>query len=273
MIKAILIIFAVLIGLFLLYVLAVRGKKGHPDLQALRGWNYAHRGLHNETRPENSMAAFRAALEKGYGIELDVHLLKDGNLAVIHDSPLKRTTGADGKIEDLTTEQLKDYRLEGTEDTIPTFQQVLELFDGKAPLIVELKAAGNNAAKLTEATCKMLDSYQGAYCLESFDPRCIRWLKKHRPDLIRGQLARNFFAVKANNLPWILKFIMSKQLINFLIVPHFVAFRFHERKNLGNFLVRKLWGTQGVAWTLRSPQEHETAVKEGWIPIFENYEP
>ena len=272
MLKYLLIILSVFVFLFLLYILAVRGRKGHPGLAALRGWNYAHRGLHNETRPENSMAAFRAALEKGYGIELDVHLLKDGNLAVIHDSSLLRTAGADVQIEDLTTQQLQDYRLEGTEETIPTFQQVLDLFDGKAPLIVELKAAGN-AAKLTETTCQMLDSYHGAYCLESFDPRCIRWLKKHRPDLIRGQLSRNFFAAKASKLPWYLKLVITTQLINFLVVPDFVAYRFQERKNLGNFLVRKLWGTQGVTWTLRSPQEQEAAVKEGWIPIFAHYEP
>lgn len=269
----ILIILAVLVALFVLYALLVRGKKGHPGLKALQGWSYAHRGLHDEKTPENSMAAFRAALEKGYGIELDVHLLADGNLAVIHDSSLKRTTGAEGKIEELTTEQLQNYHLEGTDETIPTFRQVLDLFDGKAPLIVELKATGSNAAAVTEATCKMLDSYKGAYCLESFDPRCVYWLKKNRPDLIRGQLTENFFATKTSTLPWYLKLVLSTQLMNFLVVPHFVAYRFRDRKNLGNFLVRKLWGTQGVTWTLRSPQDHETAVKEGWIPIFENYEP
>lgn len=269
----ILIILAVLVALFVLYALLVRGKKGHPGLKALQGWSYAHRGLHDEKTPENSMAAFRAALEHGYGIELDVHLLKDGNLAVIHDSSLKRTTGAEGKIEDLTTEQLQNYHLEGTDETIPTFRQVLDLFDGKAPMIVELKATGSNAAAVTEATCKMLDSYKGAYCLESFDPRCVYWLKKNRPDLIRGQLTENFFATKTSTLPWYLKLVLSKQLMNFLILPDFVAYRFADRRNLGNFLVRKLWGTQGVTWTLRSPQEHEAAIKEGWIPIFENYEP
>ena len=273
MIKYLLIIMSVFVGLFLLYVLAVRGKKGHPGLEKLRGWNYAHRGLHDETRPENSMAAFRAALEKGYGIELDIHILKDGNLAVCHDHSLKRTAGADVMIEDLTTEDLENYRLEGTHEKIPTFREVLDLYDGKAPLIVELKAIGDNPAKLTEATCKMLDSYKGAYCLESFDPRCIHWLKKNRPDLCRGQLTENFFKSKTSKLPWYLKLVMSKQLLNFLTVPHFVAYKYRDRKNLGNFLVRKLWGTQGVTWTLTSPQEHETALKEGWIPIFENYNP
>jgi len=88
-------ILIILAVLAVLYLLALRGRKNHPELKTLRGWNYAHRGLHGEGRPENSMAAFRAALENGYGIELDIHLLADGNLAVIHDSLLKRTTGAE----------------------------------------------------------------------------------------------------------------------------------------------------------------------------------
>lgn len=218
------------------------------------------------------MAAFRAALEQGYGIELDIHLLKDGNLAVIHDSSLKRTAGANVKIEDLTTAELEQYRLNGTEEKIPEFRQVLDLFDGKAPLIVELKPAGGNYAALTEAACNMLEGYPGLYCMESFDPRCIYWLKKNRPELIRGQLTENYFASQSN-LPPILKFLLANQLENFLTLPDFVAYRYADRKNLGNFIVRKLWGVQGVTWTLKTPQDHETAVSEGWIPIFENYEP
>ena len=96
----------ILLVLILLYLLALCCRTGHPGWQQLTGWHYAHRGLHGNGIPENSMAAFRLALEKGYGIELDVHLLKDGTLAVIHDSALKRTTGAEGRIEDLTKAQL-----------------------------------------------------------------------------------------------------------------------------------------------------------------------
>lgn len=255
------------------YFLAVQGRRDHPGLEALRGWSYAHRGLHDEQKPENSMAAFRAALENGYGIELDVHLLKDGNLAVIHDSALLRTTGREGKIEDLTTGQLCDYCLEGTQETIPTFRQVLELYAGKAPLIVELKTAGKNYAQLTEAVCDMLESYEGAYCLESFDPRCINWLRQNRPHLIRGQLTENFFASKTSTLPWYLKLVMTYQLMNFLVQPDFVAYKYADRKKLGNFLVRRIWGVQGVTWTLKNPEEHKTALQEGWIPIFEDYKP
>ena len=261
----------IVIAVAVLYLLAIRGRAGHPGWEDLIGWYYAHRGLHGNGVPENSLAAFRQALEHGYGSELDVHLLADGNLAVIHDSLLKRTTGADGRIEDLTTEQLTDYRLEGTEEVIPTFRQVLDLYAGKAPLIVELKAE-NNVAALCEKTCRMLDDYQGTYCIESFDPRCVIWLKKHRPDIIRGQLAHNTLG-KKNKMPAILKFILSFQLENFLGVPDFIAYHYGTRKNFSNWLCRKLWKVQGVSWTLKSQEEFNTALAEGWIPIFEGFRP
>ena len=210
-------IIAVLI-LFLLFLLTLMGRTGHPKLKLLQGWAYAHRGLHGHGVPENSMEAFRLAKVAGYGIELDVHLLKDGNLAVIHDSLLKRTTGAEGRIEDLTTDQLKDYRLEGTEETIPELQQVLDLFAGQAPLIVELKEA-NNYAELCRKTCQMLDNYNGPYCLESFDPRCVFWLRKNRPDIIRGQLTENYLRKNDLKLPWIMKFLLKNQMLNFLTLP------------------------------------------------------
>ena len=259
--------------LLILYIFALRCRKGHPGLEALKGWSYAHRGLHGEGVPENSMAAFKAALDGGFGIEFDVHLLADGNLAVIHDSLLNRTTGQAGRIEDLTTEDLKNYPLEGTEETIPTFAQLLELYNGKAPLIVELKPVDGNHAQLTETACKMLDAYPGPYCLESFDTRCIQWLKKHRPELIRGQLAYDYVSSK-EDMPDILKFVLKHNLLNFTCVPDFVAYRYCDRKKtLSNDVCRKLWKAQGVSWTLTTKEEYDTAVSEGWLPIFEGFLP
>lgn len=267
---AILIIFLILI---LLYLGAIRGRSGHSGLKDLQGWSYAHRGLHGGDRPENSMSAFRAAREGGYGIELDIHLLKDGNLAVMHDSLLKRTTGAEGKIEDLTTVDLAYYHLEGTSEIIPTFQEVLDLFAGKAPLIVELKPVGGNHAQLAEAACKMLERYTGVYCIESFDPRCILWLKQNRPDIIRGQLSENFLR-SGGSLPGILRFLLTHNLLNFLTAPDFIAYKFADRNSTpSNAICRKLWKMQGVSWTLRSKEDYDTAVKEGWLPIFENFHP
>ena len=261
----------ILILLVIAYLLAIRGRTGHPGLADLRGWSYAHRGLHGDGIPENSMAAFRKSLEGGYGIELDIHLLADGGLAVIHDSKLLRTTGLPGDVEDLTAEQLKTCYLEGTEETIPEFRQVLELYAGKVPLIVELKPHKGNHAALTEAVCRLMDSYEGVYCLESFDPRCLLWLKKHRPDIIRGQLTENYFATKAK-LPFILKLILSKNLGNFLMKPDFVAYRYGDRHStLSNRLCLK--HMTGVSWTIKTPEEFNTAVQEGWVPIFEGFRP
>lgn len=259
-----------LISIFYLYLFCIGGRVGHPGLEKLRDWNYAHRGLHEHGKPENSMAAFRAALEAGCGIELDIHLMHDGNLAVIHDASLLRTAGADVKIEELTTQQLGDYRLEGTEETIPQFQQVLDLYAGKAPLIVELKCVDGNHAKLCEAACRMLDAYDGPYCMESFDPRAIIWLRKHRPDIIRGQLSENWMGKKMS-IPWILKFALTYHIANLCSRPDFIAYKFQDRKAFGTDLCRKWMGVQGVSWTLRDRGEYDTAVSEGWIPIFENF--
>ena len=151
----------ILLALFAIYLLSIRGRRGNTAMAELRKWKFAHRGLHDESLPENSMGAFRAALDNGYGIELDVHLLADGNLAVIHDSALLRTTGAEGIVEDLTTEDLKNYHLEGTGETIPTFRELLDLYEGKAPLIVELKPVKGNHDALTAKAVEMLENWKG----------------------------------------------------------------------------------------------------------------
>ena len=255
-----------------LYLFSLKGRTGHSGLPALKGWYYAHRGLHCEGRPENSMAAFAAAKNAGYGIELDIHLMRDGNLAVIHDSSLKRTAGEDVVIEDLTAADLDQYTLEGTQEKIPLFSDVLALYNGEAPLIVELKVYKNNYAALCEAACKLLENYDGPYCMESFDPRCVAWLRKNRQNVIRGQLTENFFRSQSP-LPWILKFAMKHQLFNFVTRPDFVAYRYGDRKTISNFLCRRLWKMQGVTWTIRAQDDFDTAVHEGWIPIFENFIP
>ncbi len=266
-------LFLLIVLLFvMLYLLALQGRRDHPGWEKLEGVRYAHRGLHGNGVPENSMTAFRLAVENGYGIELDLHLLADGTLAVIHDGTLLRTTGCEGKVEALTAEELPNYRLEGTEDTVPTFSQVLELVDGRVPLIVELKAVGNNYAALTDAACQVLKDYRGPWCMESFDPRCIRHLRLQHPQVIRGQLAENFFKTNPD-ITWYQKVGMTFQLVNFLTQPDFAAYRFADRKRLDIFLVKKFWGLRTVGWTIRSKEDLEQAEREQWIPIFEGFTP
>lgn len=263
-------IICLLISILCLYLFCLCGRNGHPVLEKLRGWNFAHRGLHDTSRPENSMSAFRAALESGCGVELDIHLMKDGNLAVIHDASLLRTAGVDVKIEELTAQQLQEYRLQGTGERIPLFSEVLSLFDGKAPIIVELKCENGNHADLCRTACALLDNYRGAYCMESFDPRAVAWLRKHRPDICRGQLSENWMG-KALKIPAVLKWALTYHISNVYTRPDFIAYKYADRKAFGTDICRKWLGLAGVSWTLRSREEYDTAVKEGWIPIFENF--
>ncbi len=261
-----------LLIVFLIYLFMLRGRVGHPKLQQLRKWSYAHRGLHNEENPENSMAAFRRAVEAGYGMELDVHLMADGNLAVIHDHSLKRTAGVDKVIEELNAADLSEYRLEGTQEKIPLFADMLKMVDGRTPLIVEIKSADGNHNAVTEAVCAALKDYKGLYCIESFDPRVVHYLRKHHPDIVRGQLAHNSLREKSS-VPIFLRFLLTYNLLNFTTVPDFVAYRFCDRNHLSNFLCRKVLGIQGVSWTITDMEQYKTATEEGWIPIFERFEP
>ena len=206
------IILIVLLALDLLFTLALRCRKGHPKWELLKKYRYAHRGFHDKpVIPENSLPAFRRAIEHGFGAELDVHLLKDGTLAVFHDSDLQRCANVDGQIEDLTLEELKQLRLEGTDEQIPTFDEVLALFESATPLIIELKTARGNHHALAKAVCERLDTYKGEFCIESFDPFALIDVKKLRPEICRGQLSMNFEKDKAG-LPWYKRFIAGNLL-------------------------------------------------------------
>lgn len=259
-----------LIAMLCLYLWLIGGRVGHPVLRELRKWSFAHRGLHDAQKPENSMAAFRAALEHGYGIELDLHLMKDGNLGVIHDSNLKRVANADVRIEDLTVSDLSNYKLSETQEGIPLFDDVLALFDGKAPLIVELKCVDGNFDALCRAAMEKLDRYRGTYCVESFDPRVTAWFRKHRPQICRGQLNENWMGKKLP-VPGILRFFMTYHISNVYTRPDFIAYKFADRGAFGTELCRKVMGVAGVSWTIRTKEDYDTAVKGGWIPIFENF--
>lgn len=267
------IILLVLLALDLLFTLALRCRKGHPKWELLKKYRYAHRGFHDKpVIPENSLPAFRRAIEHGFGAELDVHLLKDGTLAVFHDSDLRRCANVDGQIEDLTLEELKQLRLEGTDEQIPTFDEVLALFESATPLIIELKTARGNHHALAKAVCERLDTYKGEFCIESFDPFALIDVKKLRPEICRGQLSMNF-CKDPSGLPFYKRVIAGNMLLNFLTRPDFIAYKFEDRKALSPTLCRTLWGIQEVSWTIRRKEDLLNAEQAGSIGIFECFDP
>ena len=271
---AIWILLGLFVLIFLLYLLCLRCNK-RRDWSKFRGRRFAHRGFHNKPDiPENSLPAFRRAVQCGFGAELDVHLMRDGHLAVIHDASLKRTAGADVLVEDLTAEELRQYKLEGTEHHIPLLEEVLPVFAGKAPLIVELKAERGNADALAAAACKLLDKYKVDYCVESFDPRCLAWLWHNRPDILRGQLSENFTRHgDGAHLPGAVRWALGNLLLNCYARPHFIAYRFEDRGSLSLKLCRGLYGAQEFSWTIRSRADMDAAEAGGALVIFEQFDP
>jgi glycerophosphoryl diester phosphodiesterase len=265
----------VALALLLLWILALTPRvRNQPDLTPLKNRFYAHRGYYGKDQsiPENSLPAFFRAAQNHFGVELDVHLTKDGRLAVLHDENLKRMCGADVNLSELTADQLKNYHLTGTGEHIPLFADVLKVIDGKVPMIIEVKPYGGNISALCERLCLELEGYNGVYCVESFDPRAVYWFRKHRPELVRGQLAMNWKQYGRDANP-VAAFAVSNLLTSFLNKPDFIAYRFEDRKNLSFRLSKSLYGVQEFSWTIRTQADAAEVQKAGGLIIFEYFDP
>ncbi len=261
----------VILLLILLYLFLIAPSSQKPDDSHLRGWLYAHRGLHdgNVKVPENSMEAFRLAVEKGYGMELDVQLTKDNQLVVHHDGSLKRVCGVDKLIREM---DFADLPLLPDGSRIPLLRVVLSMVDGRAPIIVEIKHYGG-AARVAKAAHEALKGYNGPYCVESFDPTAMRWYRQNAPHIVRGQLANGGeWKKKDLNLPSYIA--LRYLLVNVLSRPHFVAYSVPEDRVCSVWLMKKLFRPLLACWTVRDQQTLDYARKEGYLyPIFELFTP
>lgn len=217
----------------------------------------AHRGYHNIKKgiPENSILAFEEAIKNDLIIELDVHVLNDGNVVVIHDDNIKRMTGIDRNIKDMNYYEIEKVRLQETEQKIPLLKEVLELIDGKVPVIIELKY-DVKCGVLEEQVIKLLRNYKGKYAVKSFNPFSINYFRKNFPEAIRGQLSAEF---KKDKMPIIKKFMLRKMFFNFITKPDFISYCI---KALPNNRVRKLRKKKLIlGWTIRSKEDLEYAKK------------
>lgn len=231
--------------------------------------DYAHRGLHDDVSPENSLAAFQKAVDNRIGIELDIQLSKDNVVMVFHDDNLKRVCGIDAKLSDYTAEELRKMKLCGKDHTIPTFAEVLRLVDGKVPLLVEFK---RGKAQLCQVACDMLDDYNGSFCVESFDPTLLMRIKKYRPKYARGQLVTNMFKNNFSKNPF-LNFALTTMLFNFLSRPDFIAYDKKLKGNLSVWLCRKVFRVPMFIWTIKTKESYEMSKRNALTPIFEKFIP
>ena len=259
-----LIVLALLLAVFLFLIFPAVPR--HPQCKQLSGLRIAHRGLHNATLPENSLAAFEAACQAGYAIENDIHITKDGHVVVFHDDTLQRMCGVEGSIEALTLAEVKELRLLGTAHSIPTLQECLQLVDGRVPLLIEFKCLNvNTCNRLCNAANAILKDYKGPYFIQSFYPFVLYWYRRNRKDVCRGQLSSGFYKEKD-----ISKRLLGCMVFNFLARPHFVSY---EHTNKGNVFRRlcTLLGALPVGWTFRSLDEVKAAHKSFKAFIFEHF--
>jgi len=165
------------------------GQARASSLAQLIARPFAHRGLHGHGHIENSRAAFEAAIAAGSGIELDVQASADGEAMVFHDYELERLTEGFGALRTLAGVELQRIRLKGSEETIPTLNEILALIGGRAPLLIELKSPGRRAAQLCRAVQRALDGYQGSVAVMSFMPLSEPG-RRRRLNYLRGRCRR-----------------------------------------------------------------------------------
>ena len=253
--------------------------------------------------PENSLAAFAAAAEAGYGIELDLQLTLDGRVVVVHDEDLLRVAGDPRRVCDLTYDELTRIPLfpgcrpgvdvavplpgaqerpplvvtpsrppEGYYQHVPLFSDVLTVVGGRVPLIVEYKFAdnlrwGEDEERLMEAGDRLLQSYDGPYVVESFHPGAMRWYREHRPETCRGQLAE-----PASPRVGLAEFAGGLLAGDWLSRPDFIAYDWHHGDAPQLRLARAM-GAETVSWTVCSQDEMEAC--DRWFDhhIFEAFVP
>lgn len=249
----------------------------------LSGMKYAHRGLFNNqgNAPENSMEAFRAAIDEGYGIELDVRLTKDGEVVVFHDGSLDRMCGLSASVSSMTLAELRMQRLLESDETIPLFGEFLSMVGGRVPLLVEFKTSlpgsdWNAAAALCSAAMALLDEYSGAFVIESFDYNILKWFRQNRPGVMRGQLAMGLSCYVpalgkrgALAIPAYRRVMLSFLLYNFAGRPHFISYRF-EDAGICLALCRAL-GARVSVWTVRTALDAVELLKRYDAIIFEGF--
>lgn len=265
---AVYIIFGVLVLLAALYIFLIfPSLSKNADKEKLKGIYVAHRGLHDETLPENSLPAFRVAISGGHAIEIDIHITADGEVVVFHDDTTKRMCGVDKRIEEMTLKEIKELRLSDTDCTIPTFEECLNTVKGQSPLLIEFKTMSvETANKLCEKANEILSNYEGEYFVQSFFPFVLSWYRKNRPDVLRGQLSTAF---KGEEL---YKKAVANLLTNVIARPHFISYEHKYPKGI-SLKLNKLFGAVLICWTIKNEKQLIKAKENFSGFIFEDFIP
>lgn len=236
----------------------------------------AHRALHGPGRPENGLAAVRAAVAAGYGVEVDVQPSADGVAMAFHDEVLGRMTGEVGPVAARTVRELGALTLRGGAEGIPTLAEVLAEVGGRVPLLVEVKdqdgALGPRVGALEEAVARALRGYEGPVAVMSFNPHAVAALRDLLPDVPRGLTTAAFAPAEWAPVP-------PETCERLRAIPDYdrlgASFISHEARDLDRPRVAdlKAQGAAILAWTIRSPEEESAARRVADQVTFEGYRP
>ena len=228
----------------------------------------AHRGLHDSEVPENSLAAFEAAIQAGCPIEVDVQVTKDKVPVVFHDDRLDRLTGHKKRVTRVKFDILDKLRLEGSDHEIPTFREFLDFVAGRVPILVEIKK--NRGSKgIEQVVVEMLQKYTGEFAIQSFNPIAIRKVRKQDPSMYCGLLSSKLEDMK---LLRIQKAAVKNARLFFMAKPDFVSFEINSFPNERVKRFREELGLPIIGWTVKTKEEIERAKEFCDGIIFENIE-
>ena len=259
----------VIFALAALYIFIFAPSRRRRKMAAWKGSVFAHRGLHGNGVCENTLRAFELACERGFGIELDVQLTKDGSLVVFHDDDLQRMMGDERRVDAVDYSELSAMRF-ADGSAAPLFEDVLALVDGRVPLLVELKNGKRNP-ELCRKTLEQLRAYKGKYIIESFNPLIVLWFRRHARDILRGQLVtdmQGYMPQFGKNIAWIL----ASLGLNFLARPDFVAYDV-DADFPAPRIQRALFKTPMACWTVKTSERFKEARELDEMPIFEGFLP
>jgi glycerophosphoryl diester phosphodiesterase len=232
----------------------------------------AHRGLWTpDGPPENSLAAFEAACEAGYGIELDVQRTADGEAVVFHDGSLQRMTGAEGRLADHTAADIADLRLAGTDETIPTLADALTLVGGRALVLIEIKTPFGEVGPLERRVCEVLIDHNGPTAVIGFNPYSHAWFAEHQPTILRGLNSHGYAPADSRHLaPEIRKAYARLEHVA-LAKPRFLALGLDVLGHPRAEALRKE-GMPIVAWTVRDAESRSSISPHCDNIIFEGFD-
>lgn len=235
------------------------------DLEFLSRSLIAHRGYYNNKKgiPENSVIAFKKAIDNNYLIELDVRLTKDKKLVVFHDDNLKRVCGVNKRVKDLTYKELLKYNLFDTTQKVPLFSEVIKLVNGRVPILIETKFH-NRYGVLEKILINELSNYKGLYAIQSFYPLSLLWFRTNTKHIPIGLLSSNF----KNNKNSLKKLIGKTLILDLFFKTDFISYDVKGLPN--NYLLLKKDKKKIVIWTIKNKKDYDLAKKYTDALICEN---